>query len=89
MADHGGARGMAFAADGSKLACSGITNVSNAFAGVGNPAVVLIDWKSGKSTPQDEGGLPGNGLGRRVSPGWVRDGRGRRQRRRCLVLEGR
>ena len=32
-----------------KLACAGITNVSNAFAGVGNPAVVLFDWKEGKS----------------------------------------
>jgi WD40 repeat protein len=49
MADIGGARGMAFSADGTKLACSGITNVSNAFAGVGNPAVVLFDWKDGKS----------------------------------------
>ena len=28
---------------------AGITNVSNAFAGVGNPAVVLFDWKDGKS----------------------------------------
>lgn len=49
MAEIGGARGMAFSADGAKLACSGITNVSNAFAGVGNPAVVLIDWKDGKA----------------------------------------
>ena len=31
---------MAFSADGA-AACAGITNVSNAFAGVGNPAVVL------------------------------------------------
>lgn len=49
MADIGGARGMAFAADGGRLACAGITNVSNAFAGVGNPAVVLFDWKDGES----------------------------------------
>jgi WD40 repeat protein len=49
MADIGGARGMAFNADGSLLALAGITNVSNAFAGIGNPAVVVIDWKSGKS----------------------------------------
>jgi len=47
-ADIGGARGMAFAADGSALAVTGITNVSNAFAGVGNPLVVLFDWKDGK-----------------------------------------
>jgi WD40 repeat protein len=48
MADHGGVRSMAFSADGSLLACAGITNVSNAFAGIGNPLVVLFDWKSGK-----------------------------------------
>jgi WD40 repeat protein len=47
MADIGGARSMAFNADGSLLAVAGISNVSNAFAGVGNPLVVLIDWKSG------------------------------------------
>ncbi len=49
MADIGGARSMGFSPDGSKLACAGITNVSNAFAGVGNPAVVVFDWKDGKS----------------------------------------
>ena len=49
MADIGGARAMTFSADGTQLACAGITNVSNAFAGVGNPAVVLFDWKDGKS----------------------------------------
>jgi hypothetical protein len=49
MADIGGARAMAFNADGTQLACAGITNVSNAFAGVGNPAVVVFDWKEGKS----------------------------------------
>ena len=48
MADHGGVRSMAFSKDGSLLACAGITNVSNAFAGIGNPLVVLFDWKTGK-----------------------------------------
>src|SRR5262249_26421968 len=47
-ADHGGVRSMAFNRDGSLLACAGITNVSNAFAGVGNPLVVLFDWANGK-----------------------------------------
>ena len=47
-ADIGGVRSMAFNKDGSLLACAGITNVSNAFAGVGNPLVVLFDWKTGK-----------------------------------------
>lgn len=46
-AEHGGVRSMAFNADGSLLACAGITNVSNAFAGVGNPAVVLLDYATG------------------------------------------
>jgi WD40 repeat protein len=48
MADHGGVRSMAFSADGALLACAGITNVSNAFAGVGNPLIVLFDWMTGK-----------------------------------------
>jgi WD40 repeat protein len=46
-ADIGGVRGMAFNSDGTLLACSGITDVTNAFAGVGKPAVVLFDWQSG------------------------------------------
>jgi WD40 repeat protein len=48
MADIGGARGMAFDPATGRLACCGITNVSNAFAGVGNPIVVVFDWKDGK-----------------------------------------
>ena len=47
-ADHGGIRSMAFNADGSLLACAGITNVSNAFAGIGNPAIVLFNWQTGQ-----------------------------------------
>ena len=49
MADIGGARSMGFNPDGTQLAVAGISNVSNAFAGVGNPLVVLIDWKAGTS----------------------------------------
>ncbi len=48
MADIGGIRSIAFRKDGTELACAGITNVSNAFAGVGNPLVLLFDWKEGK-----------------------------------------
>ncbi len=47
-ADHGGARGMAFNADGTLLACAGITEVTNAFAGVGKPLIVQLDWQTGK-----------------------------------------
>lgn len=48
QADIGGIRGMAFSTDGKYLACSGITDVSNAFAGVGQAAVALFDWQTGK-----------------------------------------
>jgi WD40 repeat protein len=44
----GGFRGMAFSPDGKFLGVSGITKVTNAFAGVGNPSVVVFDWKAGK-----------------------------------------
>lgn len=46
----GGIRRMRFSADGKQLACSGITDVSNAFAGVGKPMVLVYDWESGKLT---------------------------------------
>lgn len=61
-ADIGGARGIAFSRDGKQLAISGITNVSNAFAGVGNPAVVLLDWETGKPAVQYEGKEKINGV---------------------------
>jgi WD40 repeat protein len=47
-AEIGGVRSMAFNAEGSLLACAGITDVTNAFAGIGKPVVVLFDWQSGK-----------------------------------------
>ena len=47
-ADIGGFRDLRFSADGKRLACAGITNVTNAFAGVGNPLVVIWDWEAGK-----------------------------------------
>ncbi len=43
----GGVRSMAFKADGSLLAGAGISEVSNAFAGIGKPLVILYDWQSG------------------------------------------
>ena len=46
-ADIGGARTMAFRADGGQLAVGGITAVSNAFAGIGHPAVCLLDFAAG------------------------------------------
>jgi WD40 repeat protein len=54
-ADIGGARSIAFARDGKQLAVGGMTNCSNAFAGVGNPAVIVLDWETGKALAQLEG----------------------------------
>ncbi len=47
-ADIGGAESIAFSPDGGWLACGGTTNVTNAFAGVGNPVVALFDWQTGE-----------------------------------------
>jgi WD40 repeat protein len=47
-ADIGGARCLAFSRDGKRLAAGGITNVQNAFAGIGDPAVVVLDFETGK-----------------------------------------
>lgn len=62
-ADIGGFRGMAFDSDGKRLAGSGITNVTNAFAGVGNPAVVVYDWESGELKLQHESKAKLRGVG--------------------------
>jgi WD40 repeat protein len=68
-ADIGGARGMSFSADGSLLACTGITNVSNAFAGVGNPLVIQFDWKDGKpKLLKPKEGYQGTGWGVAIHP---------------------
>jgi WD40 repeat protein len=39
----GGARGLGFSPDSRLVALSGITNVSNAFAGIGHPLIVVMD----------------------------------------------
>jgi WD40 repeat protein len=61
-ADIGGARSMAFSTDGKQLAIGGITNVSNAFAGVGNPAIVLVDIADGTIAVQLEAKEKLNGV---------------------------
>ena len=47
-ADMGGARDMHFKPDGSQWASAGITKVTNSFAGIQDPIIVLFDWKTGK-----------------------------------------
>ena len=47
-ADCGGIRAMDFSPDGRLLAVGGIGEVTNAFAGVGKPTVVLFDWETGE-----------------------------------------
>lgn len=49
-ADMGGARDMHFNADGTLLACAGVTNIVNSFAGQQDPIVAVIDWASKRVT---------------------------------------
>jgi len=51
-ADIGGLRGLTFHPAGKRLAGSGITNVTNAFAGIGNPVIAEFDWETAKETIQ-------------------------------------
>ena len=46
--DYGGVRDLSFSADGSFLACCGLIEASNPLGAVSNPAVLLLDWKTGK-----------------------------------------
>ena len=47
-ADIGGARGIALCGDGTQVGLGGITNVTNAFAGVGEVAIALVNLHDGK-----------------------------------------
>ena len=47
-ADCGGIRGMDFSPDGRYLAVGGIGEVTNAFAGLGKPTVLIFDWLTGQ-----------------------------------------
>jgi WD40 repeat protein len=67
-ADIGGARALAFSVDGKLLAAGGIANVTNAFAGIGTPAVAEIDWESGKLKVMHASKEAGNGVVRGLAP---------------------
>lgn len=49
-ADYGGPYCLSFSPDGANLLGGGITEVTNAFAGVGKPAVVELNWETGEET---------------------------------------
>ncbi len=51
-ADMGGARDLQFSPDGSQWASAGITKVTNSFAGVQSPLIVLFDWAEAKEKQQ-------------------------------------
>lgn len=69
-ADVGGVRCIDFSPDGKFLALGGIGDVSNAFAGVGKPIVVLFDWESGKQlrVMESADAFQGSVFGVRFSP---------------------
>lgn len=47
-ADIGGARSFAVSPDGQWVAAGGITEVTNAFAGIGQAVIALFDWNTGE-----------------------------------------
>jgi len=51
-ADMGGARDLQFNAAGTQWASAGISKVTNSFAGVQDPIIVLFDWETGKEVKQ-------------------------------------
>lgn len=61
-ADIGGARSIAFDSDGKRFAVGGIANVTNAFAGIGNPTIALYDLAEGKPALQLEAKEKLNGV---------------------------
>lgn len=69
-ADCGGIRSMDFSPDGQMFVVAGISDVTNAFAGVGTPTAVLFDWKSGKrlKVMKPKGGFRGTCWGVRFHP---------------------
>lgn len=64
-ADYGGPYCLKFDRTGSRLLGGGITNVTNAFAGVGNPAVAVIDWETAteRVAHLSKGGIQGKAWG--------------------------
>lgn len=70
MADYGGPYCLQFAPDGKGFFAGGLTNVTNAFAGVCNPIVVQVDWEAGKDvmTHLSKSGIQGTAWGFALHP---------------------
>jgi WD40 repeat protein len=70
QADYGGPYCLQFSPDGTKVFAGGITNVSNSFAGIGNPIISQIDWETGKEllAHMSKGGIQGTAWGVAVHP---------------------
>ena len=45
--DYGGVRDLSFSQDEAFLVCSGLINASNPLGAVSNPALLVLDWKTG------------------------------------------
>lgn len=71
-ADYGGPHCLAFTPDGKRLLAGGITNVSNAFAGIGNPIISSIDWEQGKEVVAQQ--LKANPNGKTWGLAWHPEG---------------
>jgi WD40 repeat protein len=69
--DYGGVRDFAFSSDGSFLACGGLINASNPLGAVSNPAVLVLDWKTGamKTLQRPKEDFKGVTWGVRFHPG--------------------
>lgn len=62
-ADMGGARSIAFGDGGKVLTIGGTSNITNAFAGIGNGTWVDVEWSTGKPTTTHVGKEKVNGTG--------------------------
>ena len=90
--DYGGVRDLSFSRDGAFLACCGLINASNPLGAVSNPAVLVLDWKTGamKKLQHPKEDLKGVAWGVRFHPdGFIIAASGGTSRRLPLVHQAR
>ncbi|MEO2036757.1 MAG: WD40 repeat domain-containing protein [Planctomycetaceae bacterium] len=68
QADMGGARDLCFSPDGKTLAVAGLTEVTNAFAGIHKPMILLVDWDKGEHQYKFKADSSGMAWGVRFHP---------------------